>query len=198
MFSKPSKPAAADAKSNQAKRGNGSSVPTLIAKDTHIVGNISSDGVMDIDGRIEGNVHCGVATVRRNGHIKGDLIADSVFIHGRVQGLIRARSVNFFNGCRVEGVIHHEAIAIEDGAFVDGRFKRSDSSRPSEDEESKEPAVFPLEKVSHPFGRIGGSTPFFDTESELDKEDKAEEENSSPREGGQSRMLDKLKLIGDA
>jgi cytoskeletal protein CcmA (bactofilin family) len=103
-----------------------SSALSIIASDIIIYGNIHSDGVIDINGRVEGNVRCHTVTIRKNGHIKGDLIADNISIYGRVQGLVKGRSVSFFKGCQVEGVIQHETVAIEDGAFVDGRFKRCD------------------------------------------------------------------------
>lgn len=200
MFSKKTTPSTSDTKSS-SKRNSSNSVPTLVARDTHIVGNLTSNGTMDIDGRIEGNVHCETATVRRNGHIKGDLIADSVFIHGQVQGLIRARSVNFFAGCRVEGVIHHETIAIEDGAFVDGRFKRSDGAG---FDESKDDAQEKDADNLNPFAHISNVPTFF--EEEENDEEEVKEEAASPFQAStpplrgtkQVRMLDKLKLISDS
>lgn len=111
---------------DKSAKKSGSGVPSIMSSDMRIVGNIVSDGIVDIDGTVEGNVRSQVATVRKNGHIKGDVIADSVYVYGKIQGLIKARSVHFFKGCRAEGVIMHESITIEDGAFVDGRFKRAE------------------------------------------------------------------------
>lgn len=102
--------------------------PTIIAADVNLLGNLISEGVMDIDGRIEGNVRCKSLTIRKNGVIKGDVLADVVHIYGRVEGLIKARDVHLFASCHVEGTIMHESLTIEDGAFVDGQFKRADKS----------------------------------------------------------------------
>lgn len=99
-------------------------VPSIISQDLKIFGNLHSDGIVDIDGTVEGNVKCHTLTIRKNGHIKGDVYAENVFVYGRIQGQIKAKAVHFFKGCRAEGVIMHENITIEDGAFVDGRFKR--------------------------------------------------------------------------
>lgn len=102
------------------------SAPTLIAMDMNILGNLFSEGITDIDGRVEGNVKAEQITIRPNGKIKGDLSAETVHVYGEVKGLIKAKSVHLYSTCRVEGIIMHESLSIEDGAFVDGKFKRSD------------------------------------------------------------------------
>ncbi len=100
--------------------------PSVIAADMNVLGNIISDGVLDIDGKIEGNVRCQAASIRENGKIRGDVMADTVHVHGTVEGLIKARTVILYASARVTGTIMHESLSIEDGAFVDGKFKRTD------------------------------------------------------------------------
>ncbi len=112
--------------------------PTIISADVHMLGNLISEGVLDIDGRIEGNIKCKCVTIRKNGSVKGDILADEVHIFGEVIGLIKARDVHFFSTCHVEGVIMHESLTIEDGAFVDGQFKRMDLAGSEEEEQSDE------------------------------------------------------------
>jgi cytoskeletal protein CcmA (bactofilin family) len=99
--------------------------PTIIAADVNLLGNVISEGTMDIDGRIEGNVRCKSLTIRKNGVIKGDVFADAVHVYGRVEGVIKSKDVHLYASCHVEGVIMHESLTIEDGAFVDGQFKRA-------------------------------------------------------------------------
>jgi cytoskeletal protein CcmA (bactofilin family) len=102
------------------------SPPSVIACDVNILGNIISDGVLDIDGRVDGNIKCPSVTIRKNARINGDITADSVQVFGEVNGTIKAKEVSLFATCRVEGVIIHESLTIEDGANVDGQFKRMD------------------------------------------------------------------------
>ncbi len=118
--------------------------PTIIASDMHLLGNIISDGALDIDGNIEGNVTCKSIVIRRHGIILGDVIADSVHVYGTVRGLIRAHEVNLYATCKVEGVIMHASLTIEDGAFVDGQFKRIDqfSGTTQSDDSDEEYEVF--------------------------------------------------------
>jgi cytoskeletal protein CcmA (bactofilin family) len=64
-------------------------------------------------------------TVRPNGKIRGDINAQAVHVYGEVHGLIRAQSVHLYSSCHVEGVIIHHSLSVEDGAFIDGKFKRT-------------------------------------------------------------------------
>ncbi len=101
--------------------------PSVISADMYVLGNIiSSDGLLDIDGKIDGNVRCKVATVRPNGRVKGDVTAELVHVYGEIEGLVKAKSVILYASARVQGTIMHESLSIEDGAFVDGKFKRTD------------------------------------------------------------------------
>ncbi len=111
-------------------------IPSVITSDVNVLGNIVSDGNMDFDGTLNGNIRCNILTIRANGSIKGEVAANTVMVYGRVKGLIRAKNVQLFSTCNVEGIIMHETIAIEDGAFIDGKFKRTDKVQVDEDEDS--------------------------------------------------------------
>lgn len=106
--------------------------PTVIAGDVNILGNLFSDGVVDIDGRIEGNVRGTNVTIRANGRVMGDVYAESVQIYGEVKGIVKAKNVELYSGCRVEGIIMHESLQVEDGAYIDGKFKRMDKAANAE------------------------------------------------------------------
>lgn len=100
--------------------------PSVISADMNVLGNIISEGFLDINGHIEGNVKCEHAVIRDHGKVKGDVIAGNVQIYGEVEGLVKAKHVNLYATAHVSGVIMHESLSIEDGAFVDGKFKRTD------------------------------------------------------------------------
>lgn len=99
---------------------------SVIAANMNVLGNIVSDGILDIDGQVDGNVRGHSVTVRPDGRIRGDLVAQEVFVHGTVDGLIKAENVTLFESAHVRGTIMHESITIEDGAKVDGKLKRTE------------------------------------------------------------------------
>jgi cytoskeletal protein CcmA (bactofilin family) len=121
------KPSPAPASSGLTARERKALEPSVIAANMNVLGNIVSDGILDIDGQIDGNVRAEVVTLRPNGRIRGDLVATEAFVHGTVDGLIKAQAVNVFAGAVVRGTIMHESLTIEDGAQVDGKLKRSES-----------------------------------------------------------------------
>lgn len=102
--------------------------PTVISSDVNILGNVFSDGIVDIDGRVEGNVRGTSVTIRANGRVMGDVFAETAQIYGEVKGIIKARNVELYASCRVEGIIMHESLQVEDGAYIDGKFKRLDKT----------------------------------------------------------------------
>ena len=99
--------------------------PSVIAANMNVLCNVVSEGILDIDGQIDGNVRAEIVTLRPNGRIRGDLMAAEVYVHGTVDGLIKAQAVNLFATAVVHGTIMHETITVEDGAQVDGKLKRS-------------------------------------------------------------------------
>ena len=103
-----------------------SGVPSIVSADLSVLGNMISDGAIEIEGRIEGNLTCSQATIHKSGFIKGDIIAESVSISGEVRGLIKARNVRVSENGKVVGVIMYENLSIDPGGFVDGQCKNTD------------------------------------------------------------------------
>lgn len=197
----------AEATKAPARKG-GSGIPSIISSDLRVLGNIVSEGVVDIDGVVEGNVKCHTATVRKNGHIKGDVIAESVHVYGKIQGLIKARSVHFFKGCRAEGVIMHESITIEDGAFVDGRFKRTEHLDLDDESNGEAPEAAAAASHEAPRKLFGTGAPGVFDDSAFkspmfltDDEDETEDALIAPK-GRRAKkpetVMDNLRLISDA
>lgn len=115
-------------------------LPSVIVKGMHILGNIiDEDGTIDMDGTLDGNIRCAMLTIRANGVVKGEIQASHVLVYGKINGLIKAKQVSLFAGCRIEGIVMHEQLSIEDGAFIDGKLKRMDRLA-SEDTEGDDEA----------------------------------------------------------
>ena len=98
--------------------------PSVISSDVNLLGNIISDGLIDFDGNIHGNIQCHTLVIRKDARIHGEVKADSVQVAGSVKGTIEARNVVLQDGADVEGTIMHEQISVEEGATVDGKLKK--------------------------------------------------------------------------
>ena len=121
MFSKTKKATGAVVESNPVVK---SSPPSIISADLKIVGDLNSKGEIQIDGAVNGDIRTKSLLVGETANIKGEIVAETVFISGTVNGLIKSRSVNLAKTAYVVGDILHEDLAIETGAFLEGRCKR--------------------------------------------------------------------------
>ena len=99
--------------------------PSILSADLKITGSIVSDGEVQLDGTVEGDVRATDLTIGEEASIKGEVIAENVVIRGRVNGSVRARQVQLSSTARVEGDVIHATPAIESGAYFDGLCKRS-------------------------------------------------------------------------
>src|SRR3954471_19003770 len=127
-------PAQAQAQAQQKRTGT-RPAPSIISADVVVTGTLASTGDMQVDGRVEGDVHSAALVVGEKAIIQGEVIADEVTVRGRVEGSIRARKILLCSTCHVEGNILHEAFAVEAGAFFEGNCRHSDN--PMADENAR-------------------------------------------------------------
>lgn len=108
-------------------RGMGNMVPSIIGEDLTVTGNIISKGEVQIEGEVQGDIHCSSLVVGEKAQVTGGLVAEDVVVRGRVVGSIRGSRVTLQSSSHVEGDIYHQSLAIEQGAFFEGKSRRSDS-----------------------------------------------------------------------
>ena len=72
--------------------------PSIISSDVVITGILQSDGDIQIDGRVEGNVRSAGLVIGERAVIHGEIHAEHVVVRGRVEGGIRAREVTLRSG----------------------------------------------------------------------------------------------------
>lgn len=102
-----------------------SKAPSILSADLTVTGSVISDGEVQLDGVVEGDVRAASLTIGEEATVKGEVIAETVVIRGRVEGSVRARQVQLAATSRVEGDVIHASLAIESGAYFDGHCKRS-------------------------------------------------------------------------
>jgi cytoskeletal protein CcmA (bactofilin family) len=107
---------------NGAARGGES----RIGSDLVILGNLISNGEIHVDGEVQGDIHGANIVVGETARITGGIVADEVIVRGTVMGSIRGKRVVLQSSSRVEGDIFHSQLAIEQGAFFEGKSRRMD------------------------------------------------------------------------
>ena len=99
-------------------------VPSIISSDLTIEGNLNSAGEIQVDGVVHGDIRCKALIVGVKGSVTGEVVAQTVRMHGAIKGMIRAKSVFLASTARMAGDVEHESLAIEPGAYIEGHCKR--------------------------------------------------------------------------
>ena len=99
---------------------------SIICADMKINGSVVSEGALQIDGIIDGDVSASDITIGASGHITGEVKAEVVRVKGKIKGSIRARKVDLETGAHVKGDIVHSSLQIQSNAVFEGQVKHAD------------------------------------------------------------------------
>ncbi len=107
-------------------KNNSSSVPvpTIISESTRVNGDIISNTVLHIDGHVVGDISCDELIIGLKGVVEGSVTAKNLQLHGTLNGRVAADTVFIARTAKLIGDATHVSIAIEPGAFIDGRCMR--------------------------------------------------------------------------
>ena len=117
---------ARDEQGNELRRRRTDQIPfSIIASDMTVGGDLETEGVGRIEGRVRGTVRAGAQVlVAAGAAIEGDLHTQEAVVAGQVNGAILARDrVELQATAVVAGDIHTPRIAIVEGARVTGEVK---------------------------------------------------------------------------
>lgn len=118
----PPAPAFATRGGSAAPRSGG---PSVIGPDVKISGNLLTRGDVQIEGEIEGDVRAVNVVIGERASVTGSVLAEEVVVRGHVMGSVRGRRVMLQASCHVEGDVYHQALSIEQGAYFEGKSRRS-------------------------------------------------------------------------
>ncbi|MEO1266288.1 MAG: polymer-forming cytoskeletal protein, partial [Pseudomonadota bacterium] len=121
----PTPPAPLTQPTTAAQGTVGRAAASVIGEGLLIVGNLTSKSEVHIDGEVKGDIRGAQVLIGKSARISGNVIGDDVVVRGHVKGAVHGRRVAVQASGHVEGDIHHETLAIEQGAFFEGRSKRS-------------------------------------------------------------------------
>ncbi|MCZ0961133.1 bactofilin family protein [Paracoccus benzoatiresistens] len=100
--------------------------PSILSSDLTVVGNIRTEGDIQVEGTIEGDIRAHQLVVGESATIRGEIVGDEIVVNGRVIGRVRGLKVRLSASARVEGDIIHKTIAIESGAHFEGSVQRQE------------------------------------------------------------------------
>ncbi len=109
-------------KTKPAMSGMGGAKPfSSVGSGLMVDGNITGSGDLHLDGTVKGDVKVNHLTVGESGNIEGKVEAETIEVRGRIVGSIQGKQIKLQATAYVEGDITHEQLAIDVGAYFQGR-----------------------------------------------------------------------------
>ncbi|MEM1307000.1 MAG: polymer-forming cytoskeletal protein [Pseudomonadota bacterium] len=116
-------------------------VASMIGPDLTIMGNLISKGEVHIEGEVQGDIHGTNVLIGEKARITGGVVAEDVVVRGQVMGSVRGKKVALQASSHVEGDIFHKSLAIEQGAFFEGKSRRAEDPTASPQRADVPPGV---------------------------------------------------------
>jgi cytoskeletal protein CcmA (bactofilin family) len=127
---------------------------TLIASGAVVDGTITFDGILEVEGCVNGNIAAvgneqAVVRVLQGGHVRGNVSAPLIVVNGTVTGNVESTDhVELAPHAVVNGDVRYNLLEMSKGAQVNGRLVYNGGTTPAESEPRvREPTMFtdPLE-----------------------------------------------------
>ncbi len=115
-------------------RDRAAGAPTLINEGCRITGMITGDGDVQVSGEVDGDCDVeGSVILARDGLWQGTIKATHVVISGHVEGdIVASGKVEISDSARITGTVTGDAIAVAEGAVVEGIMKTTAQADPVE------------------------------------------------------------------
>jgi len=113
-------------------RDRSSGTATLISEGCKITGVITGNCDFQVNGEVEGDCEIdSTLMLARGGLWKGSIRAGNVIVSGHVEGDILATGrVEITDTAKITGTVSAQAIAVAEGAVVEGVMKTTSQSEP--------------------------------------------------------------------
>ena len=102
-------------------------VPIIISDNTKLEGTINSTGIVHIDGSFKGTINCEELVIGIRGKLEGEIKAEKLYVYGELLGKAVVDSLFIAGSAKLKGDVTHSSIAIEPGAYIDGRCIRKET-----------------------------------------------------------------------
>ena len=115
-------------------RDKSSGPASLITEGCKVSGVLTGSGDYHVSGEIEGDCDIeGTVTLNKSGYWNGTIRAGNVIVAGHVEGdIVASGSVEITDTAQITGTVSGEAIAVAEGAVVEGVMKTTGQSDPTE------------------------------------------------------------------
>lgn len=98
-------------------------IETLIGDQCFIIGSLNVNGLIKIDGSIDGDILCDDDVILgESGNLKGNTVCNNAYINGTLHGNISCKNTLSIEGSgKVNGDISVKKLMISEGGILDGK-----------------------------------------------------------------------------
>ena len=114
---------------------------SVLGSDLSITGDITASADLHIDGSVEGDIACSALVQGESSTVKGAVKAETARLAGTVEGSITARELVILKTAKITGDVFYDALTIEQGAQVQGRFAPRGEAKPAKPAKTEEPKL---------------------------------------------------------
>jgi cytoskeletal protein CcmA (bactofilin family) len=122
MFSKTADPTSAPPPPPRPASSGSNAARSVLGADLRITGEVSSTGMVEVLGEIDGNITAQGLIIGQEGRVTGSVKADTVEVKGRFDGKITCDGFTLRSSATVTADVTTTTVVIESGASIEGRF----------------------------------------------------------------------------
>ena len=104
-------------------------MPSILSKDLCVEGQITSPSIIEIEGTVKGSIIGNSVVIREDGFVEGRIEAESLTVRGRFEGDLKVGFLSAFKKAKIIGNIEYKSLSVEDGACIDGQFKKASDKK---------------------------------------------------------------------
>ncbi|MCL2013268.1 MAG: polymer-forming cytoskeletal protein [Cystobacterineae bacterium] len=112
---------------------------TLLGRGSEFEGKLSFEGQVQIDGKFKGSIFAqGTLIIGETAEVYADIVADSLVIHGHVEGTLKAtQSIELHEPSIVQGTLETPTLSIAKGVHFDGECRMTKTGSSGKTNKSK-------------------------------------------------------------
>ncbi len=98
--------------------------PTIIGAGCKMTGDIRTDHTVQIHGTVFGTVYADTVVIGRGGRVIGKIIAETMFLHGMLEGPATVETAHIFNNAQMSGTLSYHTLNITGNNGLDCKLAK--------------------------------------------------------------------------
>jgi len=98
--------------------------PTIIGAGCRISGDITTDHTVQVHGIVKGNIVADIVIIGRGGQVIGEVTAQSLFLHGTLEGPATVNVANVFSNAKMSGTLYYKTLNITGNTGLECKLAR--------------------------------------------------------------------------